>query len=69
MNNIKKQVQKDTNIKQGNYDNKKNELYNMCQMSLLAVNALMDTIEQNGLQNEQFVLDYCDKLNELSIRF
>ena len=69
MNKELQKVQKITGIKQGQYDNEKNRLYNMCQMSILMLNELMDQIEKANLQNEQFVLDFCDKINELSIRF
>lgn len=69
MNKILKDIQNKIGIKQGNYDNEKNRLYNMCQMSVLMLNELMDQIEKAELQNEQFVLDFCDKINELSIRF
>lgn len=69
MNKELQKVQKITGIKQGQYDNEKNRLYNMCQMSIRMLNELMDQIEKANLQNEQFVLDFCDKINELSIRF
>lgn len=51
------------------YDNAKNELYNLSKTLLLMVEQLIDRIEKENLQNEQFVLDFLDKLNELSIKF
>lgn len=51
------------------YDNAKNELYNLSKTLLLMVEQLVDRIEKENLQNEQFVLDFLDKLNELSIKF
>ena len=51
------------------YDNAKNELYNLSKTLLLMVEQLIDRIEKENLQNEQFTLDFLDKLNELSIKF
>lgn len=51
------------------YDNEKNELYNLSKTLIVLVEQLLNRIEKENLQNEQFVLDFCDKLNELSIKF
>lgn len=50
------------------YDNEKNMLYHFCSTSILALEKLWTMIEKAGMQNEQFVLDWLDKLNEISIR-
>lgn len=68
MNNVLKKIQKDTRLKMGKYDNEKNRLYNMCQMSILTLEALWEDIVKNNLQHEQFTLDWLDKINEISIR-
>lgn len=51
------------------YDNKKNRLWHMCQVSISMLNELMRQIEENDLKNEQFVLDWLDELNELSVKW
>ena len=50
------------------YLNEKNKLYNMCQASVYMLNELWKMIEKAEMQNEQFVLDWLDKINEISIR-
>lgn len=51
------------------YANEKNRLWNMCQLSVGMLEELMKQIEQAKLQNEQFVLDWLDKINEISVRY
>lgn len=51
------------------YANEKNRLWNMCQVSIKMLNELMNQIEKADLKNEQFVLDWLDKLNELSVKW
>jgi hypothetical protein len=51
------------------YDNEKNRLWHMCQVSISMLNELMRQIEENDLKNEQFVLDWLDELNELSVKW
>lgn len=51
------------------YANEKNRLWNMCQLSIGMLEELMKQIEQAKLQNEQFVLDWLDKINEISVRY
>lgn len=51
------------------YDNEKNRLWYMCQVSIRMLNELMRQIEENDLKNEQFVLDWLDELNELSVKW
>lgn len=41
----------------------------MCQVSIRMLNELMRQIEENDLKNEQFVLDWLDELNELSVKW
>ena len=50
------------------YPNEKNKLYNMCQASIHVLEELWRMIEKEGMKNEQFVLDWLDKINEISIR-
>lgn len=51
------------------YANEKNRLWHMCQLSVSMLEELMRQIEKEGLQNEQFVLDWLDKINEISVRY
>lgn len=51
------------------YANEKNRLWNMCQLSIRMLEELMSQIEKAKLQNEQFVLDWLDKINELSVKY
>lgn len=68
MNKVLQKIQKETNIKMGKYDTEKNRIYNMCQASILMLEELWKAIEEAGMQNEQFVLNFLDKINEISIR-
>ena len=68
MNKELQKVQKLTGIKQGQYDNEKNRLYNMCKMSIQMLDELWNQIEKANMTNEQFCLDWLDSINEISIR-
>lgn len=68
MNKTLQGIQKTTGIKQGKYDNEKNRLYNMCQMSIQMLNELWNQLEKADMINEQFCLDWLDKINEISVR-
>lgn len=50
------------------YPSKKNELYVMCQASIQLLERLWKMIENEKMQNEQFTLDWLDKINEISVR-
>lgn len=50
------------------YPNEKNKLYTMCQASVHLLNELWRMIEKAEMTNEQFVLDWLDKINEISVR-
>lgn len=68
MNKTLQDIQKTTGIKQGKYDNEKNRLYNMCQMSIQMLDELWNQLEKADMINEQFCLDWLDKINEISVR-
>lgn len=68
MNDVNKVMQKMTGIKQGKFDNDKNRLYNACQTILYITQNVIKEIENAGMTNEQFFIDFEDKLNELSIK-
>lgn len=68
MNKTLQDIQKTTGIKQGKYDNEKNRLYHMCQMSIQMLDELWNQIEKADMINEQFCLDWLDKINEISVR-
>lgn len=50
------------------HDIEKDRIYNMCQASILMLEELWETIKEAKMQNEQFVLNFLDKLNEISVR-
>lgn len=50
------------------YPNEKNKLYNMCRASIHILEEIWTMIEKAGMQNEQFVLDWLDSINDISIR-
>ena len=50
------------------YTNKKNQLYNYCQAIIHATSEIIRIAEQNKLTDEQFFINFEDKLNELSIK-
>lgn len=50
-------------------DYKEIEIERMCKRTLLAVEHLINTIKEENLQNKQFVLDFCDELNKLSVKY
>ena len=50
------------------YANEKNRLYNMCRASIHILEEIWKMIEKEKMQNEQFILDWLDELNEISIR-
>ena len=68
MNDVLKNLQKNTGLKTGKYDNEKNRLYNMCQMSILMLETLWKQLEEAKMTNEQFCLDWLDAINEISVR-
>lgn len=68
MNNALKRLQKATGLKVGKYDNDKNRIYNMCQMSIIMLEGIWKEIEELGLKDEQMVLDWLDHINDVSIR-
>lgn len=67
MNELQKEIQKETGIKQGKYDNEKNRLYNQGLTLLKMVSIYVKQVELAKMTNEQFFLDWEDKLNELSV--
>ena len=69
MNEQLKQLQKTTGIKQGQFDNEKNRLYNMGKTLLSAIDAFIKTVENDNMTNEQFFLDWLDKVNEYSVKY
>ena len=50
------------------YPNEKNKLYTMCQASIHVLEELWKMSEKAGMKDEQFVLDWLDKVNEISVR-
>lgn len=50
------------------YPNEKNRLYNMCRASIHILEEIWTMIEKAEMQHEQFVLDWLDSINAISIR-
>lgn len=68
MNQQLQDIQKATGIKMGNYPNKKNELYHQGQLILKALETYIKEAEYYQMTNEQFFIDFEDRINELSIK-
>lgn len=68
MNDVLKKIQKETGIKQGKYDNEKNRLYHQGKSLLSMLDMYIRQVEYAKMTNEQFFIDFEDKLNELSIK-
>lgn len=45
------------------------ELEELAEITLLATESLINTIVEEGKQNEQWFLDYLDNLNKLSVSY
>ena len=48
--------------------NTKNKLSDLCKSSIYLLEELWKMIEKEKIKNEQFVLDWLDSLNKISIR-
>lgn len=68
MNDVLKNLQKMTGIKQGNFDNDKQRLWSACQTVLYVTKNIIKQVEEAGMTNEQFFIDFEDELNELSVK-
>lgn len=69
MNETLKKIQKDTGIKQGQYDNEKHRLYNQGLTLLKMLNLYVKQVEDANMTNEQYFLNFLDSINEISIRY
>lgn len=68
MNKLRKQIQKMTGIKQGQFDSDKQRLWSACQTILYMAKNVVREVELAGMTDEQFFIDFEDELNELSIK-
>lgn len=68
MNQLQKDIQKQFGVKQSNYDTPQNKIYNDCKMSIIILENIWNDIVENKLQDSQMVLNWLDKINEMSIR-
>lgn len=68
MNNTLKELQKETGIKMGKYDNEKNRLFHQGNALLKMLDVYIKQVEYSKMTNEQFFIQFEDKLNELSIK-
>ena len=59
---------KDKTKKIESFDNEDERLSNACKISLLILENIWKDIKSNNLENSQFVLNWLDSLNEISIR-
>lgn len=69
MNTILKKLQKDSGIKQSKFDNKHNRLYNAGQTILKVIENFIKQVEDAEMTDEQFFLDWMDKINEYSVKY
>lgn len=68
MNNVLKQIQKATGIKQGQYDNEKNRLWAQGQTLLKMLDVYVKQVEAAKMTDEQFFIEWEDAVNELSVK-
>lgn len=68
MNDTLKKVQKETGIKMGKYDNEKNRLFHQGRAILEMLKIYIKQVEEAGMTNEQFFIDFEDSINELSVK-
>lgn len=68
MDKVQKQIQKETGIKMGKYDNEKNRLFHQGNVLLKMLDVYVKQIEYSKMTDEQFFIQFEDKLNELSIK-
>ena len=69
MNETLKKIQKETGIKQGQYDNEKNRLYNQGLTLLKMLNLYVKQVEDANMADEQYFLNFLDSINEISVRY
>ena len=69
MNETLKKIQKETGIKQGQYDNEKNRLYNQGLPLLKMLNLYVKQVEDANMTDEQYFLNFLDSINEISVRY
>lgn len=69
MNETLKKIQKETGIKQGQYDNEKNRLYNQGLTLLKMLNLYVKQVEDANMTDEQYFLNFLDSINEISVRY
>ena len=68
MNKQVQKLQKNSGIKMGQYDNKKNQLYHQGQLLIQVISSYIKAIEEANMTNEQFFINFEDTINELSIK-
>lgn len=51
------------------YPNEKNRLYNMCRASIHVLEEIWAMIEKAGMQNEQFVEDWINNIDNIIERY
>lgn len=69
MNKYLKKLQKDSGIKQSKFDNEHNRLYNAGQTILKVIENFIKQVEDAEMTDEQFFLDWSDKINEYSVKY
>lgn len=68
MNDALKKIQKESGIKMGQYNNLKNHLYHQSKLFIKILETFISEVEKANLTNEDFFINFEDKLNELSIK-
>jgi hypothetical protein len=46
----------------------KSEILNLCDISVQLLNGIWNIIKKENMENEQIILDWLDKINEISVR-
>lgn len=54
-------------LKLGNFPNDKNRIFTLCQYALINVQMAYMAAQDAEMMDEQFVIDFLDKLNEISV--
>lgn len=69
MNDTLKKLQKETGIKQNNFDSEKNRMYNISKTILKGLEVYMKQVEELQMTNEQFFINFLDSVNAYSIKY
>ena len=69
MGKILNSYEKDAEISKDIQDNMEEYVKDACSATLEVANTIIKLVESYGFQNEQWFLDFMDKLNEISVKY